>query len=77
MNAYLTFVTLVEPLYSVYVPRANSSPMAYHQEVDGTVWSEWLNGGRPCNNAFLRHSASALQLAKSEMAARKALEVAA
>lgn len=73
MSKYLTFTTLIEPEYSVYLPHKKHECLAIHQDVSGHVWSEWPNSG-PQNNAYVRSQANALEAARGEMARREFLE---
>lgn len=73
MNKYLTFTTLIEPEYSVYLPHKKHECLAIHQDVAGHVWSEWRNGGGQ-NNAYVRSQTNALEAAHSEMERREFLE---
>lgn len=73
MSKYLTFTTLIEPAYSVYMPPSKWAALAYHQDALGVVWAEWPSGG-PHNNAYVRVGRSALEIAQVDMQLRESLE---
>jgi hypothetical protein len=64
VNVGMTFKTVLDPDFSVYLPASTNTPHATHQE-NGVVFTEWKSQIGEHNFVFPRaRVANALELAK-------------